>query len=171
MEIVIETNRLILRKPKISDADVLLKVLSDRKIKKYTLGLYYSKLEDLISALKIYMSYDYIRDFFFVIETKDSNSIIGVIEGYSDPSNIFRVSYACKKQERGKGYITEATKAFIDHLYHNSNLNYISFSISRKNKASNKVMKKLNIKQTTSKKAYKSNFNKYLVSLKEELPF
>lgn len=167
MEKVIETERLILRKPTLSDTDSLFPLLSDKYVEKYTPGLYCAKRKNVISYLKIISRYNYFTDICFVIEHKYSKKIIGLIEGYTTSDNVFPVSYVCLASERNKGYITEATKSFISYIYNNCDFKKILFYIATNNVASQKVMKKLSISLTNENYSYKE----YTVSLKEELPF
>ncbi len=167
MEKIIETDRLILRQPNLSDANSLFPLLSDEDIERFTPGLYCSTINDVISYINIVRRYNYYQDLCFIIELKSSQQIIGLIEGYSTSDNIFPISYACIRSARGNGYIPEAAKAFVNYIYSNCNLNAAIFSIEKTNLPSQRVMQKLKVPlvdQTQKKK-------KYCVSLKGDLPF
>lgn len=164
---IIETERLILRKPELSDANSLLPLLSDSKVQKFTPGLYCASINNVISYLQIVSKYNYSKDLCFVIESKSSNEIVGIIEGYCTSDNIFPISYACIKSARGNEYIPEALKAFINYIYFSCNFCSASFSIETVNLPSQRVMKKLGIKLVHKNKNYKE----YFVSLQEGPPF
>lgn len=163
---IIETDRLILRKPNLSDAKSLLPLLSDKDVKNFNRGLHRSTLQDIISYIEIVNTYDYPMDICLVIELKKSKHIVGIIEGFV-LENIFPISSACMKSERGNGYIPEATKAFIRYLQSNYHLDSVNFSIKKENESSKRVMEKLGITADLDEGDYIS----FSMSLKEELPF
>lgn len=167
MEKVIETERLILRKPILSDAEELVSLLNDEKVAEFVPTLFIQTYHEAIAYLSIIDMYDYDNEFSYVIVEKSSNKIVGILDAYWTSDNDVPISYACKSSQRGNGFIVEAVKAFIIFISNNFCYDAITFSIRNDNKASKKVMQKLGIHSY-----YKTGgFSHYSVSLKEELPF
>ena len=147
---IIKSDRLILRKPKTSDAVSLLSLLNDDKIAIYTPHLSFNSINEIKRFLHYYVRpCDYKHDFCFVIQDLITKDIVGIIDSYqflaSSLENHIAVSYAAKKSTRGRGIIPEALKLFLLHLHNNSNVKFAEFSIREDNLASLRVMEKLNI--------------------------
>lgn len=164
---IIETNRLILRKPNLSDAYSLLPLLKGSDVAGYVPGIHCNNKKDVISYLQIVCKYNYHDDMCYVIELKNTHKIIGIIDGFTSSDNIFCISCVCMPSERRKGYMTEAVKNFVSYLYHHYHFQSIFFSINKSNLASLRIMEKLKIKLINED----TYFKEFAVSLTEELPF
>lgn len=141
---IIKTNRIILRKSQNSDIAQILSILNNQDVKQYTPGLYLEKTEDIIVFLNN-IKKDSLNEFFFVIEDISSKKIVGIIHSYLSIEYDACTSYVTKAEERGKGYMTEAVKAFILYLYNKKISPSAYFYINVENEASIRVMEKLKI--------------------------
>ena len=162
----IKSDRLVLRRPKKSDALRLISVLNDELVAKYIPHWSCKTLEETKSLLNLSIELcDYENDFCFII--KEHKNVIGIIEAYVQSDNIMSISYAIKESARGNGYMTEALKTFIQHLQRTTNVNAIEFSIRNDNASSKQVMQKLGISVYNVVKTY----THFRISLKEALPW
>lgn len=166
----IKTDRLILRKPKRSDAELLLPLLSDDKIEEYVPGLSHRTVAEIRNFIKFYVKEsDYKNDFCLLIQDLKTKEILGIIDAYVyfNFEDTVAISYAIKESARGKGIIAEALKSFLIYLHNNCNAKYAEFSIRDDNNSSLKVMEKLNI----SPHDKTGNYIYYSLSLKEKPSF
>lgn len=154
---IIKTDRLILRQPQSSDKQTLSIILDDNTVKKY-----FPKV-----SLFLRFNCDYKNNFYFIIEEINSGKIIGLIYSNLFIDSSASTSYIIKAEERGKGYMPEALKAFIIYLYNNKVTHSMRFAIMKSNRASKKVMNKLKIHSNYSTKYYKY----YTLSLQEKPSF
>lgn len=161
-EPIIESNRLILRKPSNKDAFSLLSILNDEDVNTFVPSLFITSYDEAIGFLEILYTYDYDNDFFFVLEEKITHSLVGIISAYWTTDNKVPISYVCKKDCRGTGFMPEAVEEFINYLKNNFAYDNVTFSINVKNKSSQRVMKKLNIPC----KSRRDNYLNYSLSLK-----
>lgn len=164
----IETNRLILRKPKRSDSKDLFSVFNDDKLQIYIPTLYCNTINDVKRWIDLTTHFFNMKmDFALVIQEINSKEIIGVIHAYSLEQTKLSISYVIKADKRGHGYMVEAIKYLIKYLYHQAFFTEILFDIRYDNVASIAIMRKLKI----PKISIKENYFKYSLSLKNKLPF
>lgn len=161
----INTNRLVLRQPQKSDKDLLFALLNDTKINEFISHIYCETLSDVDEFIFLSHLSDFKSDFCFILESKETKEIVGLIEAYVTSNNILCVSYATKKNSRGKGFICEALKAFLFYIFiKNLNILFVEFSIREDNQPSVSIMRKLNIPLYRQK----ANYNDYRLSMKEK---
>lgn len=164
----IETNRLILRKPKKSDSKGLFSVFNDATLQIYIPTLYCSTMKDVKRWIDLTTHFFNMKmDFALVIQEINSKEIIGVIHAYSLEQTKLSISYVIKSDKRGHGYMVEAIKCLIKYLYNQDFFTEILFDIRYDNVASIAIMKKLKI----PKVAIKENYFKYSLSLQNKLSF
>lgn len=108
--IKMETDRLLLRQFKSSDADDYFKMTRDSAIKEYIPnGLPISKKHAKELIKESYTEYEY----YLVLESKETHKFIGTIMATLNESSEYDLCLMIVAEYRGKGYITEAIKAFI----------------------------------------------------------
>lgn len=163
MEKIIETNRLILRKPTIQDANLLLNMSNDKDVEKYVPGFFFPTHEIVINFINSVREYDYNNDFIFVLEEKSSHTIVGMLA--ADKYTTLEISYLCTKSRRGEGFIPEALQGFISVLKKYYNYQSLIFSIEKNNTSSRNVMKKIKAQLLHCKA--EDGYLKYSLSLKE----
>lgn len=141
----LETERLILRRLAIQDANSLFTLCTDKDILKYLAGIpEYTGIEMankyILSLQDKYNNADY---FDWAICLKDNNLMIGRISSYEFDEDKRKVDLAWQmnKEYRGKGYMTEAVKA-ITEFFIKLGCERIEAFADVDNIASNKVIKK-----------------------------
>ena len=118
--VVIETNRLVLRAMNINDTHaIFLNINNDKEVLKYFVDRYVEKESDMVLDKVIKYCLDNQR-YFFAIELKDTREVIGMILQCSGASPVFNtteIGYAIGKKYWNNGYATEALKAMIDFIF------------------------------------------------------
>jgi ribosomal-protein-alanine N-acetyltransferase len=148
----LETKRLILRKPRLSDWKDIVEGIGDLKISKNLshVPYPYSKkdAEDWIKkTIKKWSKKDK-KDYSFVIELKCERKIIGSL-GIHDIDTINKVcgtgSWLNKKYQR-KGFMTEAKIAINNFAFDKLKMRRMETTVFRGNKASNFTQKRVGYK-------------------------
>lgn len=142
----IETERLILRKFKISDDEAMLKYwIADEKIQSlYSETVYTTKAEvdELLEKyINSYQKNDYYR---WAIIEKNSGECIGQIAYFlvDSKNNFAEIEYCIGSDFQCKGYATEATKAVIQYGFDKINLHKVQICTKTINKPSKRVIEK-----------------------------
>lgn len=142
----IETERLILRKFKISDDEAMLKYwIADEKIQSlYSEPVYTTKAEvdELLEKyINSYQKNDYYR---CAIIEKNSDECIGQIAYFlvDSKNNFAEIEYCIGSDFQCKGYATEATKAVIQYGFDKINLHKVQICTKTINKPSKRVIEK-----------------------------
>lgn len=113
----IETDRLILRPFELSDADSYFAMTRDSNIREYVPYACASSIEETREdILKYYSKGDLKHDYYLVIEGKETHQMVGALIATQNQNAELEVCIMIVKEQRRKGYITEATKAFIEAL-------------------------------------------------------
>ncbi|MEK6926113.1 MAG: GNAT family protein [Nanoarchaeota archaeon] len=148
----IETKRLILRPPKLSDWKDIVEGAGDVQVSKMTAAIPhpYSKkdadwwINDVLKKWKKKKKDNYT----FMIELKEQNKLIGA-------TDIHKIDFINKKANTGswinrrywrRGYILEAKIPVIDFIFNKLKLRRIETQAFVENKASNSMSKKLGFK-------------------------
>ncbi len=145
MQEMIETERLILRKPVVDDSKEIFETYAtDLDAVKYLAWKPHSSIDVTKSFLeeRIY-EWDNQKRFSWIISTKPNGKIIGMIS--CKFSHDFRagISYVINKENWGKGYATEAAKAIISKLLDLDFVYRVEALCDIENLGSEKVLKKL----------------------------
>lgn len=144
----IKTDRLLLRKFRISDAEEIFATwTSDERVAKYTSWYAHEKIEDTKAYVGYIASKNELSDYNWIIEL--DNRIIGSINVcYSDDClEIAGIAYVLGYDYWGKGYITEAAKAVIQFLFKDIHYRKIIAGCDSENVGSSKVMEKVGMKR------------------------
>lgn len=161
----INTNRLILRQIQESDKELLFPLLTDNLVQEFIPYIYCENTSDIDEFIFLEQPSDFENDFCFILESKETKEIIGLIKAYVTLDKILCVSYAIKESARGNGFICEALKAFIMYIFLKElNILYVEFSIRKDNQPSVTIMKKLNVPLYLKK----ANYNNYRLSMQEK---
>jgi ribosomal-protein-alanine N-acetyltransferase len=146
----LETERLILRKPRMSDWKILVEELNDLDISRYTKRIPYPyKEKDAKGWIKNAIKKGNQRKAYpFIIELKSEKKVIGVIEIMSikEFSKTGETgSWIAKKYQR-KGYISEAKIAANEFAFNKLRLRKLSSFIYPPNKSSIATQKRMGYK-------------------------
>lgn len=155
----IETERLLLRRWKLSDAEALYKYACDPEVGPHAGWPPHKSVEES----KMIIREVFTNDFTWAIVLKETNEPIGCIGYYPfGKSNIeigkndAEVGYWMGKPHWNKGYCTEALQAMIHYCYEKKNFQTIWADFFIDNPASGRVMEKCGFTDT-GKKNYCSN--------------
>lgn len=143
----IETERLILRKLTINDAEEAYNNwCSSYNVSKYVM---WSKHESVDVTKKLYevweKEYEDLTTFRWIVELKETHELIGTIDVASKrflPFGTCEIGYCYGEKYWGKGYGTEALKAVIKYLFEECDADVIYADFMKNNPGSGKVMAK-----------------------------
>lgn len=143
---ILETDRLILRRFKISDAEDMFKNwVNDSEVTEFLSWEPHGSIEVTNEILKSWVN-DYLNlnCYNWGIELKDIKEVIGSIGAVSsdEPNYSCEIGYCLSKKYWGKGIMTEALKEVINYLFTEIGMNRIIAKHDTNNLASGKVMAK-----------------------------
>lgn len=137
---MIETERLILRKFLLSDADDMLKNwISDNDVQSRYGEPVFTEKRDVLELLKKWES-----QYRFAIILKETGENIGHVSfcRLYENANTAEIEYCVGKSFWNKGFTTEAIKAFIRHTFDNTSITKLEAFHKIENPASGKVLQK-----------------------------
>lgn len=135
----IETNRLILRPLKITDASDVYEWVSDPDVNRFMLYPLYTDIDQV----KKWISYLQDEDNEFAFCLKDTGKVIGAGSIRFKPRyDAYEIGYNLNRQYWGKGYASEAAKALIEWAYQELGARVFCARHANANIASEKVIKK-----------------------------
>ncbi len=146
MNVIAETNRLILREFILSDAEHLFNLNSDAKVLKYTGDSPFSSIEEAEMFLRNYADYQKNGYGRWAVISKKSNAFLGWCGLKFNEEHLTDLGFRFFQKEWGKGYATESAFASLDYGFNTLKLDYIVGRASLENPASIKVLEKLGMK-------------------------
>ena len=145
----IETNRLILRKLTLADAEDMFEYASDPEVPKYSAWSVHKSIDDTKNFLEIIMEeYNNHAVSSWGIIHKADQKLIGTC-GFSKwiiDDDRAEIGYALSRKYWRQGYMTEAVRTVIDFGFGTMLLNRIEARCKTQNIASAKVMEKVGMK-------------------------
>lgn len=155
MNLIIETERLLLRELKLSDAEAMFKMDSNPNVHKY---LWNKPTETIEETRKIieYVRNQYIQNNIgrFAMISKETNGFIGWAglkfntETINGKTNFFDIGYRLDAPFWGKGYASEASFAWMDYGFNTMKINTMTASAQAENAASNRILRKIGLQFT-----------------------
>lgn len=146
---IIETDRLILRKFKTTDAKDMFKNWgSDTKVTKYLSWHTHKEINDSRDIINLWISqYEDSHTYNWVIEVKEINEVIGNISivHLEDINESCEIGYCIGSRFWNKGITTEAFQGVIKFLFEKVGFNRICAKYNIDNVASGEVMRKCNM--------------------------
>ena len=143
---LIETNRLILRKFKITDSENMFNNWgSDPNVTKYLSWQTHNDVKDSEDIINLWISnYEDSSVYNWVIELKETNEVIGNISvvKLENTNKSCEIGYCIGSKYWNKGITTEAFQSIINYLFEEIGINRICAKHDIKNIASGEVMKK-----------------------------
>ncbi|MGD6964475.1 GNAT family N-acetyltransferase [Fictibacillus phosphorivorans] len=147
----IETDRLILRRMKLSDAqNVFDHWLSDQRVSDNRVNAAHTAVsETTVRVAKIVSDYANKEFCWWAIERKADGELIGEIDLYdfNETTGNCEVSYSIGYEWWNKGYGTEALRAIVEFGFRHMNIHKITAAHNTDNPASGKVMAKVGMEQ------------------------
>lgn len=157
----LETERLVLRRLKIEDANEVFKNwTSDDEVSKYMRWTTHKDIEETRSWLqeeeKNYKNNDY---YTWGIELKEIGELIGSISAlYREEDDRYEIGYGIGRKYWRKGYTTESLKKVMDYLINDVGIKKFKCSHAKLNPVSGIVMQKVGFKYV--KDDYFESFDK-----------
>jgi RimJ/RimL family protein N-acetyltransferase len=139
----LETERLILRKPRMDDAPVLFTAyMQDPVLTRYTTWRPHQRLQEAEDFIRGSISaWESGTRFRFVISLKGEEKAFGMIDLHITDSRV-GLGYVIARSHQRKGYATEATRAMIDWAFQQPTLYRVHASTDVENAASQRVLEK-----------------------------
>lgn len=153
----LHTERLYLRKMKVSDSASLFKIWSDPDVTEFMNVSHFTDENQAIAMINLLndLSQDN-KAIRFSIFVQQSNEIIGSC-GYNslDFDNLkAEIGYDIARSHWGKGYATEAISSLLAHAFSTMKLNRIEAKVDPDNVNSIKLLQKLNFTYEGTLRAY-----------------
>ena len=140
--VVIETERLLLRPLTVADAKEVFEWVSDERVSKYMVYNTYKSEEQVINWLKFVETVTDEYHFGFVRKSDGKLIGSGSIGQDSKRNGFWGFGYNFRYDCWGNGYATEATKAMMKYVCDNFGARKFASSHVEQNKASGRVMEK-----------------------------
>ena len=141
---ILETERLVLRKLKIEDADSMYIYASNDDVTKYVLWDSHTSPEQTKQFLQFMIDKYEQENYAWAVTLKDSDEFIGTIDYVMLDHNerIGEIGYALSHLYWGKGYMSEAAKAVLHYGFTELHLERIQARCFAENIGSERVMQK-----------------------------
>lgn len=153
----IETERLLLREVVFSDVDGMFELDSNPNVHIYLGNKPVTTIEQ--SALYIENLQQQYKDFGtgrWAVILKETNEFIGwsgikfITDEINNHKNFYEIGYRFIEKHWGKGYATEAGKAFIDHAFNEMKVEAVYAFADEGNDNSRKILEKLGLQFVNS---------------------
>ena len=144
--LILESERLLLRPIKESDADDIFEIFSDKEVMKYYDLLPFSSINDAVNQVGIFREClsekTMIR---WGIELKESNKLIGTCGffAFSEESLKAEMGYELNSKYWNKGVMSEALKMIMDFIFKETDINRIEAYVEPMNTSSLKLLESL----------------------------
>jgi RimJ/RimL family protein N-acetyltransferase len=140
----IETERLVLRKPRLDDAHAIFEGWAqDEKVTRYLTWRPHERIEQtqefVQSCIK---AWEGKTRFPFMITLKESGEVIGMIDPRIEGPKV-GIGYGAARAYWGKGYVPEATRAVIDWAFQQPFIYRVYATTDVENLASRRVLEKV----------------------------
>lgn len=159
----LETERILLRELKESDAKSIYKHAKNKEIIRYT---------DLPHPYRPRHAKEFIKNAvkdkeneLFGIEIKETKELIGVIKidkGYAEKHKEVKIGFWIGKEYHGKGIMTEVLFAMLDYIFRDLGMNRVYCDIFENNIGSLKLVRKLGFKHAGTARQGAIKFGRYL---------
>mgnify|MGYP000165043155 CR=1 FL=1 len=143
--LILQTERLRLRELTPDDAINFYRLNSDLEVMKYTGDSPFDSVESARQFLKHYTDYTINGFGRWAVVDKKTNSFLGWCGLKLNEENLIDIGFRFFQNEWGKGYATEAAKACLDYGFNHLNMDEIIGRAASENKASIRVLEKLNM--------------------------
>lgn len=153
----IETERLLLRELLLSDADGMFELDSNPNVHLFLGNNPVKKLEESIKyihfAQKQYKDFGIGR---WAVILKETNEFLGwsgikfITDEINGHKNFYEIGYRFIEKYWGKGYATEAGKAFVDYAFNEMKVNALYAYADAGNENSRKILEKLGLQYINS---------------------
>lgn len=146
MKIILETERLLLRKLAVQDAENFYFLNLNPKVVKYTGNSAFKSVEQAQEFLENYNDYKLNGYGRLAVMTKDNNKFIGWCGlKFGEMENETDIGFRFFEEEWNKGYATESAKACVNYGFETLNLKRIIGRSMKQNIGSIRVLEKIGL--------------------------
>ena len=140
----IETERLILRVPRIADAPAIFAGWTqDQEVTRYLTWRPHQRIQETEDFIQSCLSaWVHGTRFPYVITLSESGEVIGMIDPRIEGPRV-GIGYGAARAHWGKGYVTEATRAIIDWAFQQPSIYRVYATTDVENIASQRVLEKV----------------------------
>lgn len=140
----LETERLVLRKPRMDDAPAIFdRWAQDKEVTRYLTWRPHERLEQTQEFVRSCLeAWDRQTRFPYMITLKQNGEVIGMIDPRIEGPRI-GIGYAAVRAYWGKGYIPEATGAIIEWAFRQPSIYRVYATTDVENLASRRVLEKV----------------------------
>ena len=155
MNLILETDRLIHRELKSSDAEAFFAMDHNPKVHQYLWNKPVQKIEETIEVIT-FVRQQYVDNGIgrFAIILKQTNEFIGWAglkyntEEVNHKINFYDIGYRLDEKFWGKGYASEASFAWLKYAFETMNIKTIEAAAHAENVASNRILQKMGMQMT-----------------------
>ena len=155
MNLILETNRLILRELKLSDAEAFFAMDSNPNVHSYLWNKPVQKMEETIEVIA-FVRKQYVDNGIgrFAMISKETNEFVGWAglkfntEAVNNKVNFYDIGYRLDQKFWGRGYASEATFAWLKYAFETMNIKTMEAAAHIDNIASNKILQKIGMRMT-----------------------
>lgn len=154
MDLIIETDRLILRPLKLSDAEALFEMDKNPTVHKYLWQTPTKEVDETIKIIQnVKSQYERNNIGRFATIIKETNEFIGwtgikYIDDHVENGNTNFYDYGYRLNEKfwNRGFATEASLAWLNHAFYKMKIDEINAYTHSENGASNHILQKIGMK-------------------------
>jgi len=155
MNLILETDRLILRELQLSDAEGFFAMDSNPKVHEYLWNKPVQTIEETIEVIE-FVRKQYLENGIgrFAIISKETDEFIGWAglkhntEAVNNKINFYDIGYRLDEKFWGKGYASEASMAWLNYAFETMNLKTLEAAAHTENVASNRILQKIGMQMT-----------------------
>ena len=170
MNLILETDRLILREFQLSDTEAFFAMDSNPKVHQYLWNKPVQKIAETIEIIE-FVRKQYIDNGVgrFAMISKESNKFIGWAglkfntEMVNNKVNFYDVGYRLDEKFWGKGYASEATFAWLKYAFETMKIKTIEAAAHSDNVASNRILQKIGMQMTETNLEDDISWNWYVL--------
>ncbi|ESU24826.1 putative ribosomal-protein-amino-acid N-acetyltransferase [Flavobacterium enshiense DK69] len=155
MNLIIETERLLLRELLLSDAEPMFKMDSNPIVHKYLWNKPTNTIEEILKTIELVRN-QYIENNIgrFAMISKETNEFMGWAglkfntETINNKTNFYDIGYRLDEPFWGKGYASEASFAWLTYGFNTMKIKTMTASAQSGNDASNRILQKIGMQLT-----------------------
>jgi ribosomal-protein-alanine N-acetyltransferase len=155
MNLILETDRLILRELKLSDVEAFFAMDNNPNVHKYLWNKPVQKIEETIEVIA-FVRKQYVENGIgrFAMVLKETNEFVGWAgikyntEVLNNKINFYDIGYRLDEKFWGKGYASEATLAWLKYAFETMNIKTMEAAAHIDNIASNKILQNIGMQRT-----------------------
>jgi RimJ/RimL family protein N-acetyltransferase len=140
----IETERLLLRKPRLEDASAIFEGWAqDREVTRYLTWRPHEQIEQTQEFVRgCLRAWDGETRFPYMITSQETGEVLGMIDPRVEGSKV-GIGYVAARAHWGKGYVPESTRAIINWAFQHPTLYRVYATTDIENVASRRVLEKV----------------------------